>query len=347
LYITRFRWPALSPITFCFSLLLVNGVPSRAAHTVTRIEIVVPDGVDAGTRIPAVKIVGDRPGPTLAIIAGVHGAEYAPIIAGQRLLARLKTLDVRGTVHLVLVANPPALFKRTIFYSPADWKNLNRVFPGKRDGTYAERTAYMLMTEVIDKCDFLIDLHAGDSNEALLSYVAYDAGAENAGLREQAHKMALAVNFPRIVRNRNRPKNPEALLYLTNAATYRGKPNVAIESGERGLTDDRYVTPIVDGVENMMRQLGMLPGPVAQNKGFVYVDSGASISSEYDGLYFPMRKAGETVRKGDRLGVITDLYGETLTTIIAPVDGLITFTLATPPVSKGESIGTIGVIAKE
>jgi uncharacterized protein len=338
---------ALWNIGFCFSLLSISGAPSRAANTVTRTEIVVPDGADAGTRIPVVKIVGTRPGPTLAVIAGVHGAEYAPIIAGQRLLARLKATDIRGTVQLVLVANPPALFKRTIFYSPADWKNLNRVFPGKRDGSYAERTAYMLTTEVIEKCDFLVDLHAGDSNEALLSYAAYDAGADNAELREQSHKMALALNFPRIVRNRNRPKNPEALLYLTNAATHHGKPNVAVESGERGLTDDRYVTPIVEGVENLMRQLGILAGPVAENKSFVYVDSGASISSEYDGLYFPSKKAGDAVRKGDQLGVITDLYGETLTTIISPVDGLIMFTLATPPVSKGESIGTIGVVAKQ
>jgi predicted deacylase len=347
LYTSCSRRLALSRTTFCLSLLLISSVPCRAANTVTRTEIVVPDGVDAGTRIPIVKIAGARPGPTLAVIAGVHGAEYAPIIAGQLLLARLKATDIRGTVQLVLVANPPALFKRTIFYSPADWKNLNRVFPGKRDGSYAERAAYMLTTEVIEKCDFLVDLHAGDSNEALSSYAAYDAGAENAELREQSHRMALALNFPRIVRNRNRPKNPEALLYLTNAATHYGKPNVAVESGERGLTDDRYVTPIVEGVENLMRHLGMLAGPVVPNKQFVYVDSGASISSEHDGLYFPSKKAGDAVRKGDQLGIITDLFGETLATINSPIDGLMMFSLATPPVSKGESIGTIGVVAQQ
>jgi predicted deacylase len=91
----------------------------------------------------------------------------------------------------------------------------------------------------------------------------------------------------------------------------------------------------------------MLAGPAAANKSFVYVDGGAAISSEHDGLYFPSKKAGDIVRKGDPLGVITDLYGETLATITSPIDGLVMFTLATPPVSKGESIASIGVVAKQ
>lgn len=105
------------------------------------------------------------------------------------------------------------------------------------------------------------------------------------------------------------------------------------------------MTPIVEGVENLMRYLGMLGGPVIANKNFVYVDTGASISSEYDGLYFTSKKAGDVVRKGEQLGTITNLFGDPLATITAPVGGLIMYTLATPPVSKGESIATIGVVA--
>jgi predicted deacylase len=330
----------------CGSILLLLTLGSaQAANMVTRTHLTVPNSIDEGTQIPVATITGRRPGATLAIVAGVHGAEYAPIVAAQRLLDRLQDADLRGTVRLVLVANPSALFKRTIFYSPADWQNLNRVFPGKRGGSYSERVAYALTTEIIEKCDYLVDLHAGDANETLVSYAAYDAGAEDPQVRERSHEMARAMNLPRIVRNRNRPTDPSALLYLTNTATHRRKPNIGVECGELGSTEDRYVTPMVEGVENVMRYLGMLAGTVLPNKNPMYIDSGASIRSEHNGLYYPKRKAGDYVKKGEELGTMTGLFGERLATITAPTDGLILYTLGTPPVSKGEPIVTIGVVA--
>jgi len=39
------------------------------------------------------------------------------------------------------VANVPSFLKRTIYYGPVDGKNLNRVYPGKVDGTVSERIA--------------------------------------------------------------------------------------------------------------------------------------------------------------------------------------------------------------
>src|SRR2546422_1154959 len=39
----------------------------------------VPAGVDSGTRVPLTIVRGQAPGPTLALIAGTHGDEVAPV----------------------------------------------------------------------------------------------------------------------------------------------------------------------------------------------------------------------------------------------------------------------------
>ncbi|MGH7548625.1 MAG: hypothetical protein ACREMM_10675 [Gemmatimonadales bacterium] len=64
-------------------------------------------------------------------MAGTHGSEVAPIVALQRVRRELEPAQLRGTVLLVHVANLPSFLRRTVYYSPIDGKNLNRVYPGR------------------------------------------------------------------------------------------------------------------------------------------------------------------------------------------------------------------------
>src|ERR1035437_5052793 len=113
--------------------------------------------IDLGfTQIPITVYKGSRPGPVLALTAGIHGYEYPPILA----LQRLRVNKLAGTLIVVHVANIPSFLGRTVYFSPLDGKNLNRVFPGKKDGTESERIAHAISTQVIDKSDYLLDLHS-------------------------------------------------------------------------------------------------------------------------------------------------------------------------------------------
>ena len=96
------------------------------------LQVPAPAG-DAGTTIPITIIHGASPGPVLALVAGVHGMEYVPVIALQRLRAALDPATLRGTIVMVHVANMPSFLGRTIYDSPVDGQNLNRVFPGRPD----------------------------------------------------------------------------------------------------------------------------------------------------------------------------------------------------------------------
>src|SRR5262245_60790589 len=125
---------------------------------------------DDGTTIPISIVHGVRSGPVLALTAGVHGQEYTPVIALQRVVKTVDPKTMSGTLILVHVSNMPSYLSRTIYYSPADGKNLNRVFPGKADGTLSERIAFVLTRDVIERATHVIDLHCGDGNESLRPY---------------------------------------------------------------------------------------------------------------------------------------------------------------------------------
>src|SRR6266852_9235831 len=151
----------------------------------------VPAGSDAGTQIPVTTIGGIRPGPVLALIAGNHGYEYPPILALQKLHTLIDPAKLRGTLILVHVANMPSFLARTVYFSPVDGKNLNRVYPGRRDGTASERIAYAITTEVIEKADYVLDLHCGDGNESLRPFV-YQPVTGNPRMDGAMARMALA-----------------------------------------------------------------------------------------------------------------------------------------------------------
>src|ERR1041385_7253068 len=179
--------------------------------------------IDLGTStIPVTIFNGKRDGAVLALIAGNHGYEYPPILALQMLRARVNPKKLAGAVILVHVANMPSFLGRTVYFSPADQKNLNRVYPGKKDGTVSDRIAYAVTTEVIARCDYLLDLHCGDGNESLRPYV-YQTVTADERMNGEIARLALAFGIDHILIDRGRPTDPEASLDCSTTGITRGK----------------------------------------------------------------------------------------------------------------------------
>src|SRR5260370_19383520 len=172
----------------------------------------VPAGSDAGTQIPITTVNGAAPGPTLALIAGNHGYEYPPILALQKLRTLIDPAKLKGSIIMVHVANMPSFLGRTVYFSPVDGKNLNRVYPGRKDGTVSERIADAITTEVIEKADYVLDLHCGNGNEWLRPYV-YQTVTGNQDLDQATARLALAFVIDHIVLDRSRPLDPTRSTY--------------------------------------------------------------------------------------------------------------------------------------
>ena len=129
---------------------------------------------------PFFSIVGAKRGPTFLVTAGIHAAEYTGIEAAIRLGRTIDPAEVRGTIVVVPLLNRPGFYERSIYVNPEDNDNMNRVFPGRPDGTWSERFAYHFLNDVIVGADYAIDLHAGDMIEDLVPFVGYsETGQED------------------------------------------------------------------------------------------------------------------------------------------------------------------------
>lgn len=146
-----------------------------------------------------------------------HGYEYPPIIAVQQFAQSLDAGQLSGTVLLVHLANVPGFLGRRIQVNPQDNKNLNRVFPGRADGTITERLAWQLSHDIIGRCTHVIDVHAGDANDDLRPYAGYYHYLDTPALSEQGRQMAVALGFPYVVQFGNEPS-------LQEACTARARP---------------------------------------------------------------------------------------------------------------------------
>lgn len=306
----------------------------------------VPKGVDEGTRIPVTVIHGAKPGPVLALVAGTHGYEYPPIVAMQRFPSKVNPQELAGTIIIVHVANMPAFLGRSIYYTPGDGKNLNRVYPGKADGTISERIAYVITHEVIDRADYLADLHCGDGNEALRPY-SYWMTSGTPEVNEKSKAMALAFGPDHIVIDTERASDPSKSVYTSNTAITRGKPSITTETGLMGRVDADAVNLAETGAFNLLRHFKMLPGESYRTEPTIWIDQNEVLRSPVAGTFHARVKPGQTVAQGTLLGVLTDFFGNTLQEIRAPFAGEVLYIVATPPVSQGEPLGMIGRIKEQ
>ena len=302
--------------------------------------LVVPDGVDPGTRIPVSVFNGAKPGPLLALIAGTHGSEYTSIVALQRVRARLDPARLAGSVILVHMANPTTFYGRRIYFSP-DGKNLNRVYPGQADGTISQRIAYAITTQVIAPATHVVDMHCGDGNESLRPYsywqVTGDPAIDAAGKR-----LALAFGLDHIVIDRERPADPNRTLYTSNTAVRRGKPAITVESGGMGLTDEPSVHAQEAGALSVMADLGMLDAPSVRVEKPLFVDRSQVVTSPATGVWHPAVEKMQSVATGTLLGRLTDPFGNLQHELRAPFAGEVLYVVGTPPVSEGEPLAFVG-----
>lgn len=322
----------------------VGGVTAQPGSAVSG-ELQVPArGGDAATTIPFSIINGAKAGPVLTLVAGTHGAEYPPILALQRLRASIDPRALAGTIVMVHVANMPAFLGRAIYYTPGDRKNLNRVFPGRADGTISERIADVLTREVIEPTQYLIDLHCGDANESLRPYLYWTINAAPP-LVDSIRQLALAFGLDHIVLDKGRPTDPAASLYLENTAITRGKPALTIESGAMGQSDEESIQRIERGVAGVLKHLKMRETGPAPIEHPVYLGRNLVLTSGQTGIWYPAVERGHSVSEGALIGRITDFAGRTIEEVRAPFSGEMLYVVGTPPTTKGEPLGFIAAVA--
>jgi hypothetical protein len=289
---------------------------------------------DRTVRFPIFAINGARPGPMLAVTAGIHGAEFASIEAALQIGRSVRPEDLRGRLAVVAVANMPAFLARAIYVCPLDGVNLNRVFPGKAEGTATEQIAFWLFENVIRGADYYVDMHGGDLIEALVPFTIYhDSGSPV--VDAASLEIAKAFGIPYIVRS-------ESLGGTYAAAARAGIPAILTEAGAQGIWRRADVRRHVNGLNRLMRHLGMIRGAKPRPVHTRVFNESHWLRSEHEGYWYPAVSVGQAVKQGQYLGQVTDFQGRVLQSSASPADGVMLFLVSSLSIKPGDPLLAVG-----
>jgi predicted deacylase len=299
--------------------------------------------------IPFTVIRGIEDGPTLCVTAGCHPNECSGIDAAIRLTREIKPRELKGTLVVIPVVNTPGFWERA-YINPIDGKNLQGLYPGTESATRGERgealqstqisdlMTYMIFHEIVMKANYLIDYHGGDYHEVeLWSLQVNISGNEKVDRKSITMAMASGIIYIEY-------KTPDPG-YLRTEAAKRGIPNVVFELCQGGLLLPEESQAIFDGTLNIMRHLRMIhgnPKVIKNQPGTVEGQKQTIIKNRMDvnfmksGLYYSDIKAGDKVEKGQKVGELKNLEGETIETIYAPATGIVLTQITNPVKLKGD-----------
>ncbi|MDQ3227019.1 MAG: succinylglutamate desuccinylase/aspartoacylase family protein, partial [Chloroflexota bacterium] len=287
---------------------------------------------------PYTVVRGASDGPQVALISGVHPAEYPALESNIRFTRSLDPARLSGTVVSLPVIDVPAFLPRSPFVCPIDGKNPNRFFPGDPNGTFTDVMDDAVFRAVIAPADALIDLHGGDMVEALVPFSIYSvSGNDDVDARSLALARAFGLRY--IVAAR---PQPGAIGGTTaHAAPAAGVPSIIAEAGSSGLLTEPETQTLVEGIANALRSLGMLDG---EPRKFDTIEIGqfSWLRSPAEGMWYPSVATGDHVLADQSVGRIGNLWGDTLAEISAPHDGVVLFITSAPAMPHDGLIMAIG-----
>src|SRR4029453_16435112 len=247
------------------------------------------------------------------------------------------------------VLNLPAFRTRTPFVCPIDNVNPNRVFPGDPSGSYSEQMTHALINEFAVHADAYVDLHGGHIPEALVPFVICRAGNDEAAKKSKAIAMAFGLPYLLTV---SKPVQPAKGLSSYAAAAEKGIPAILAEAGGVGQMQEDAVELLCRGVTNVMRHFGMIAAEHPHlnplpNKG---EEGSATVLTKFEwvytkttGVWYPKVVPGDTVKQGEQIGPVGDLFGDDLENVKSPVNGVVLFLTINPSVLENGLLMGLGV----
>jgi len=276
-----------------------------------------------------------KDGPTLLLLAGLHGDETNGIEIVRRLLTGNYLIPKKGTVIAIPILNIYGFINMR--RETPEGKDINRSFPGSENGSLASRIAYAFTNEVLPAVDIGIDFHTGGSSRTNYPQVRCDFSlAENL-------EYAKAFAPPYIVNSQLMDKT------IRKTSQKLGKPLLVYEGGESLRFDSHSIEEGIAGTRRLMHHLGMVEHSKKQEHDTIIVDKTGWLRANYSGLFRPTIKCGESIKKNQIMGFINDPYGEFESKIKAPHDGYVFGVNNSPVAHQGEALFHIGqeMVAKK
>ena len=278
-------------------------------------------------KIPVIVSVAKKPGPTVLLSAGLHGDELNGIDIVRQLVHKGINIPQAGTIICIPVINIFGFINKSREFP--DGRDLNRVFPGSKNGSLAGRFAYHLLTHIIPYVDYVIDFHAGGQSRFNAPQIRI--------VPDNEELLSLAQIF-----------HPPFLLYsnqiagsFRNACAKRGVKMLLFEGGKSMDINNDISAMGIAGTKRFLNALGMLqnkhllPEP---EENMIIIEKSQWIRAKRSGLLHDQIKVGSYVEKGAILAFISDPYGKENIAIVAPHKGYIINVNDAPIVYQGDAV---------
>ena len=269
-------------------------------------------------------------GPVAFVTAALHGDEINGTGVVRSLIRDSLFELTRGTLILVPVVNILG-FDRHSRYLP-DRRDLNRCFPGSKDGSLAARMANVVFEEIVGRCDFGIDLHTAALRRTNFPNVRADMSIP--AVARLAH--AFGCEF---IMNTRGPENS-----FRRVATCAGCPTVILEAGEVWKVEPVVVEYAAQGVISVLNEMGMTDQETGKPTYQETIEKTRWVRATEGGFLRFHVAPGDLVHKSDALATSTSLTGAEQSQVISPAEGVVIGMTTLPAVAPGEPICNIALL---
>lgn len=272
----------------------------------------------------------------ISIVTGIHGDELDGQYVCYEIIKRLmqQPEKLKGIVDVYPDVNPLGLDMGSRGIPMFDL-DMNRVFPGGNNGAVAEYTAAGLIDNIIGS-DFCLDIHS--SNIFLKEMPQLRMTEEN---KDKLLPYARALNADFVWIYSSKTVLDATLAYSLNNM---GVPTLVAEMGVGHRINNEYCMQLLDGVFNLMIQLGIWEGEPYEVRKPIISDEGqvSFISAAGSGIFVSAVSAMGTIGMGTHIGdIIEPITGKVVQRIESPTDGIIFSLREHPVVYKGALIARV------
>jgi uncharacterized protein len=281
--------------------------------------------------IPVIIVEGKEKGPLFLVDACIHGDEYEGTEAIIRIARTLNSAELKGTFVGVPALNMDAFIVNSR-NSPIDNTNMNRIFPGNPDTYITHRIVNTFVEKIQKKADYIISFHGGGMVLHLEPLVGYNPQDDEVG--RLTKKMAQAFGTKVIWRMQNLP----FVGIASSEAKKCGIPAILPEIGSqcsRLYDRQKNIDMCASGILNVMKYVGVLPGEVKQVPDQLDIELQYFHTSD-GGIHKLMKNVMERAKKGEVLASVTDVFGNVVSEVKAPFDGIVIGFWSVPVIQPGD-----------
>ena len=266
--------------------------------------------------------------PQVLLTAGLHGNEISGITVVLKAFRDIE--PTKGTLTLIPAVNKLGIEKGSR-NNPQDNKDLNRIF--KESSSSPSKKIMERLVSLATKYDAVIDFH----NFFGAGYTtAFQFKTGNEALDTGTADLIKAFS-PEVVRQKNNGNFRDGFV---QELLRREIKSFVVELPQQKVITNKEIENVSTGIRNVLATLGMLNETTLTKKPVIVETNG--VKHKTAGVFSPVVKLGQLVRKGEKVGTITNLETLKQEEITAPIEGTVQTNPKIKYVRENEPLMSIG-----